>query len=98
MTTITLAEASHCPRCNQRGETEQVRDLPNRDKMHVLICKNEGCEWYNTGWVVQVAPDGSVFQREQGERGQDKTFPKLTEDQLAYGRRTMEDIEGRDLR
>jgi len=100
---ITVDQASHCPKCGDVGTIakKQVKQhYIDREwwDVYVYICGNSLCRWYNTGWAVSSNERGVVYQRPQGERGIDKTFQKLSPDQLAHGRRMVEDVEQRDLR
>lgn len=103
MTEITIDQAAHCPRCGEVGEIAK-KDVKRHYidgeywDVYVYICPNRSCVWYNTGWIVSSNERGIVYQRKQGERGQDKTFFRLTPDQMAVGRRMVEDLQGRDLR
>lgn len=100
---ITVEMASHCPICNEIGiiaKKEVKRQYIDREWWDVVVyqCTNENCRWYNTGWLVSSNDRGLVYQRNQGERGQDKTFSKMSPDQLARGQRMVEDLMQRDLR
>lgn len=98
----TLNEAAFCPRCERRGR--EVRKVKDRDEggspcwVYTFHCQTELCPWYQTGWAVQTDERGNVFEREQGPRGQDKTFKKMSRDAIARGRRQVEDLLGEDLR
>jgi len=93
---VTVVEASKCPKCGTQGvlsKTEHTKDDAGAPcDVAVYLCDNEGCTWYKTGWVVQSDERGKVYQRDQGERGQDKTFEKPTPDFFARGRRIVEDV------
>jgi hypothetical protein len=70
--TTTFEEASKCPRCGQPGEkgaeipAPPGRGVPAGAKLLTIWCRNgnkafsEDCRWFNTSWLVQVNPDGSV--------------------------------------
>jgi hypothetical protein len=93
---ITVEEASKCPKCNQTGKLGNVEpsftdDYGKRWDVVIYSCTNEQCNWFETGWPVSSDDRGVVFQREQGTRGQDKTFEPMSSDALAYGRRVLED-------
>lgn len=66
----TLEEASHCPRCKEVGEqgAPQVSAEPGI-RIIVFTCRNERCRWYNTGWPVQLNPDGSIPEPSETPRG-----------------------------
>lgn len=100
---VTIDEAAHCPKCNEIGtiaKKEVKRHYIDREwwDVYVYICTNDGCVWYNTGWLVSSNERGVVYQRNQGTRGQDKTFVGLSNEQLSYGQRMIEDLVQRDLR
>jgi len=56
-----LDDAKLCPRCKLPGE--ETAKIPTRKRgtyaLH-MMCRNERCKWFNTGWLVQVNPDGTV--------------------------------------
>ena len=100
---ITVEQASHCPKCNEIGiiaKKEAKRHYIDHEwwDVYAYQCTNDNCSWFNTGWIVSSNERGVVYQREQGMRGQDKTFLKLSPDQLAAGQRMIEDVVRRDLR
>ncbi len=96
--TTTWEEAKKCPICKESGEETYSEPDGMGGKVHTITCKNEGCRWYNTGWLVQVDRKGNIPVRDQGPRGQDKDFPKLSPGLLSMGQRTLEDIVQEDLR
>ncbi len=96
----TLEEAKRCPICKEPGEhtgTSRGQDF-DKSTVNEFTCKNERCRWFETSWLVQVRPDGSIAERAQGARGQDKQFNPMSNDALARGQRMMEDIQQEDLR
>lgn len=100
---VTVEMASHCPKCDEIGvvaKQKAERHYIDRQYWDVLVyqCTNTICPWYNTGWVVSSNERGIVYQRAQGPRGIDKQFTKLSPDQMAMGRRLVEDIQKQDLR
>lgn len=100
---VTIDEAAHCPKCGEVGiiaKKEVKKHYIDREwwDVYVYICTNELCRWYNTGWIVSSNERGVVYQRPSGPRGQDKTFLKLSPDQMAVGRRIVEDLKQRDMR
>jgi len=78
-TQSTYEAATRCPRCQIPGEV--VSKVPSGrpgTQIHNVFCRNEACVWYNTSWIVQVNPDGSVPPPTKHKRGDiDKLFPKL---------------------
>lgn len=62
----TYEEATRCPKCSLPGEVKIKRPapadahLPRGTEIHTVYCKTTLCPWYNTCWIVQVNPDGSV--------------------------------------
>src|SRR5262245_50482361 len=105
---VSITEAAKCRgklpdnrRCGEIGKLIRSNKAYDDDgelcDVAVYHCVNPDCTWFNTGWVVQSNDRGEVYERDQGPRGQDKTFRAMSPDQLAYGRRMMEDIARRDL-
>ena len=80
---IDRTSPTHCPRCNMPGDlassTPAFKTYPDGRREHRgrtdnFVCRNERCRWYNTGWIVQTLPDGTVPERKKGE----KDFPVRT--------------------
>lgn len=70
---VTFEEASHCPKCGEAGKETVV--TPNaQGKVHTIICQNERCKWYSTGWVVMVLKDGSIPLRDKEQPKQFEAF------------------------
>lgn len=90
----TIDEAKRCPRCSNTGQEVRNDVGPKGSRIYTFNCMNTNCKWYGTGFVVQVLADGSIPDRGRVE----KEFPKLTPGQEAMARRTLEDLQGRDLR
>jgi hypothetical protein len=100
---VTIEQAAHCPRCGEVGsiaKKEVKKHFIDHEwwDVYAYICPNDKCVWYNTGWLVSSNERGIVYQRPQGERGIDKTFKKFSPDQMAMGRRMVEDVKQQDLR
>jgi hypothetical protein len=98
---ITVEEAAHCPKCGEVGklvshEQSFTDDYGKKWDVVTYECDNEKCVWFGTGWPVSSDERGVVYQRPQGPRGQDKTFEPMSQDQLAYGRRVIEDVIKQD--
>lgn len=86
----SLEEASHCPKCSQQGElTLQSAGPRVGSKALTYTCKNNLCLWFNTGWVVQVNPDGTIPERKAGP----KQFEKLTPGQETFARDVLHQVE-----
>lgn len=86
----SLEEASRCPKCGIPGE--DVGSIPGNKfgvKVHTIFCRNDRCRWFDTSWIVQVNPDGSIPERKPGPA----EFPALTGGQEAAARRVLEDVE-----
>lgn len=95
----TFEKAKRCPKCDQPGEASLHKNLPRGGKVYTVMCRNEKCRWFDTGWAVQVNPDGEVYDRTKDPMGGKlKTYPALSPGQLAAGQRAIEDMRGRDLR
>jgi len=57
----TWEEARHCPKCSEAGEAGGARASAKPGVKAVTVyCRNERCNWFNTGWIVQINPDGSI--------------------------------------
>jgi hypothetical protein len=59
----TYEDRKHCPKCKEPGEETksiQVPGLPKGTTVKTIYCRNERCRWFDTCWMVQVNPDGSV--------------------------------------
>lgn len=63
-TQTTFEEAQRCPKCELPGEdtgTTPVRSQRGQQvQVHTIYCRNAECKWYNTSWIVQVNPDGTI--------------------------------------
>jgi hypothetical protein len=93
----TLDEASHCPKCGEPGAVkpgyETIREGRHRGaKVYIYMCTNERCVWLNTGWTVQVNPDGTIPERVKGP----KEHPQLDSFAEAAARRQLEDLAFHD--
>jgi hypothetical protein len=66
----TIEEASKCSKCGLTGErgAPQASAKPGV-KVIVFTCRNKSCVWYDTGWPVQVNPDGSIPDPEDTRHG-----------------------------
>jgi hypothetical protein len=66
----TYEEATRCPKCEQPGNVRLkepagrpapgTTPLPKGTQLHTVYCENTFCKWYNSCWIVQVNPDGTV--------------------------------------
>lgn len=78
MTDTTLEEAKRCPKCNEPGEETGSKPLRTSEtrgaRLLDVFCRNSRCSWYNTPWVIQVNPDGTV---PPPNMNREKRFPKL---------------------
>lgn len=97
---VTFEEACHCPKCGNPGEERTATNL-GRDhgQMHYIYCVSTLCPWFDTPWMIQTLPDGTIPIREfdpniPGDFA--SKFPSA--DMNALGRRYIEDIVRRDLR
>lgn len=77
---VELAQRKRCPKCEQPGREEGVRrsgDLTK--KVMTMICENELCVWFQTGWVITLMLDGSLPSVDSPEvlRAKPKAFPIL---------------------
>ena len=92
-----IEDVAPCPGCGKlrvmtksQGRTD---DRGHPCDVAVYVCDTEGCKWYQEGQLIQTTPDGRVYERERRADGRiEKTFPDFTPDQLAYGRRQVEQV------
>ena len=88
-------EATRCPRCKHPGKVTAIKPAPN-GTAHVVDCQTATCEWYDTSWVVQVRPDGTIPDRTKDANLGPKLYPAYTPGQEAMARRIIEDIQYHD--
>lgn len=76
-------EAKRCPKCQQPGDKVSEHsagpEFKPGTKAHIIMCRNELCRWYDTTWVVQVRPDGTVPDPQILNR--QKNYPDMPVDQ-----------------
>lgn len=62
MPDTTFEEAKRCPQCEQPGKPHGTKSAGSRraGTLHIFMCKNENCKWFDTTWSVQVRPDGTI--------------------------------------
>jgi hypothetical protein len=82
-------EARRCPKCKEPGRDARRSRGPKRSTVHLVVCENKRCSWYDTTWVVQVMADGSIPIRKPGL----PEYPSLSGSQEAMARRVLEDLE-----
>lgn len=96
--TTTVEEARKCAKCGKPGAQVATSATMNQRRQRVTVhtfkCETELCPWFETTWIVQVNPDGTVPIAKPGP----KSFPDLTPSHLAMGQRVLEDIKQEDLR
>jgi hypothetical protein len=79
-TAPTFEQAKRCPKCDLPGEdmgatpTTNARGMPV--KVHSIFCRNPECKWFNTSWIIQINPDGSI-PKPYEQLGR-KQFPKVS--------------------
>lgn len=97
---ISLEEAARCPKCGKAGKLDSAFAIGDGGHVNVYICDNPLCIWglELSGWAVQTDRRGAVYQQEQGDRGHEKAFPRMTDDTISMGQRHAEDAAGKDLR
>jgi hypothetical protein len=99
MAETTFEEAKRCPKCQVPGmEVREQKLAENKGKVHFIECINPVCKWFQTSWMVQVRPDGTIPDMTKDTDTGERSFPKMSQEQIDMGRRVMEDIEQRDLR
>lgn len=79
--TVSFDEAAKCPKCKHTGETVSQRPAQTGNgTVFTLECKNKVCPWYETTWIVQRKPDGTVPIRDEGPMDErERMFPKVRE-------------------
>lgn len=82
----TFEEACRCPNCGEPGEDRSQKlapGMPVGTKIHMVYCVKTGCDWFNTPWMVQTNPDGTV-PPPRDHRGEAKLYVGFeNHDQLA---------------
>jgi hypothetical protein len=74
----TFDEANHCPKCNEPGEVGSKRPSAKPGVSAIVCtCRNKRCKWFNTGWVIQINPNGTV--PEARDRSQSDREPRQYE-------------------
>ena len=94
-----LHDAIKCPKCGTPGKLISNRKHDEDGIIWDLteyMCDVKLCLWLNTSWIVQSDPNGLVYERNKGNRGMDKTFVTMSQDQLAFGRMIVEDAIGKE--
>ena len=75
-----LERRQRCSKCGESGEQEGIRPTQDFTKKAItMICKNQRCVWFETGWVITVMLDGSLPAEEAPEiiRAKPKAYPVL---------------------
>lgn len=80
MSEIRLEDAQRCPKCEQVGELHPKTRNRDGSKSFEATCRNEKCPWYNTKWVIDTNPDGSVPEPKLKRRKAYPDMPDRTED------------------
>ncbi len=70
----TYEEAKSCPKCGNPGRLSASKHSPN-GRIETYTCETPVCSWYNTGWALQILPDGTLAQRDQKDGKQFTTSP-----------------------
>jgi hypothetical protein len=60
--------------CKETGRLTRTTSDGRGGKIHSLVCQNDRCKWFDTGWLVQVLANGEVAERTKG----DSEFPPLS--------------------
>lgn len=65
MSETTLEEARRCPKCNEPGHdtgntTNRLHGATRGAIIHEYKCMNQRCKWYDTSYLVQTNPDGTI--------------------------------------
>lgn len=91
----TFEEAKICPKCQLPGEDASTVSVPAGGSIrpgttaHMIYCRNENCKWYNTNWVVQVNPDGSIPPPQDHSRTEKKYGSQIPDE---LGKRIVDNL------
>lgn len=80
MSEVRLEDAQRCPKCEQVGELNIKRKNRDGSKSFEVTCHNDRCSWFNTKWVIDTNPDGSVPEPKLNRRKAYPEIPDRTED------------------
>jgi hypothetical protein len=94
----TFETASRCPKCDMPGEDVSTTPIKERGirpgtVIHNIFCRNDQCKWYNTSWIVQVNPDGSIPTENFSLKSEVKKFQHASIDDEALRRQVIANIE-----
>jgi len=70
---VSFEEVRICPRCKQTGRIDSERPRRDGSKIVTIFCEVRSCRWFNTSWIIQIMPDGSIAE----PKGHDKFFPEI---------------------
>ena len=72
----TWDEASKCPRDGAyTGIVKTRKTIPGQGQLVELQCPEDHCPFHETGWIVQVRPDGTIPDKAEVR---EKQFPKTS--------------------
>jgi hypothetical protein len=101
MPTIKELQADLCLICTKPMRMARQEFVKNDDGspgiLMAYVCDTTDCEWEGTGRAIHTDMRGNVFQRNMGERGMDKDWPKLTPDALFRGKAALEEVLGQRI-
>jgi hypothetical protein len=96
--TTTVDEAKRCPKCQHPGKQVASRYTVNAKRARVSVltfeCETEVCPWFETTWIVQVNPDGTVPVNAPGP----KSFPDVSPDTISRGAVLLDSIKQEEAR
>jgi len=79
MSEVRLEDAKRCPKCKEIGELHLNRKNRDGSKSFDVTCHNDRCPWFNTKWVIDTNPDGSVPEPSTNRRKAYPAIPDRTE-------------------
>lgn len=82
---MSADDATRCPKCDKPGKETRKFPAPKSSTsvpgamIVEFECVSTLCPWFETLWMVQINPDGSIPEP-SNHRGRPKTYLKTKED------------------